>query len=108
MIPLWHLLILICFVMPMSGALAAARIARVGFAGDFAAVILALLLGTACAWLMWVIHNSFCAYAQRRRERGGSVSGLCAALFYVTKLLWIIFACFLGERLSALLLRVLF
>ena len=105
MVSLWDFLTLVCCVMPIGGALAAAGIAKVGFRGYALAITVGLALGVGCGWTMWTVANRVVARMKRglgpKKERFFSV-------LYLAAMLWIVFALFLGEWVSSLLLRSAF
>src|SRR6185437_10263417 len=108
MIALWQLLILICLVMPIGGALASARLANTGITGYAVAVTVGLIVGTCCSWTMWSVHKTVAANLRQRSIGGRSVSEWYFRAFYFSKILWIAFALFLGIWLSSWSLRLVF
>jgi hypothetical protein len=108
MVALWHLLILICFVMPIGGALASAGLAGVGFGGYVLTIVVGLVVGVCCSWAMWFAHKIFVTKLQRHLDLEHSVSEWYFRAFYFSKIVWIGFALWLGAWLSSLLLRLVF
>ena len=110
MATLWQLLILLCFGATVGGALASAKLAKVGFGGYALAVTIGLPLGVCCAWAMWIMHKIFVTSLRRRPdwEHWASQHEWFSATFYFTKILWIVFALFLGGWVSSAILRLVF
>ena len=104
---LWHLLIGVCFSAPVGTALAPARIAKAGIGGYVLAMVTGLAVGSSCSWIMWWMHKALVPNLQRRLEEGDPLSDWYGRAFYVSKVLWIIFAGLLGFWLSAALLRTI-
>jgi hypothetical protein len=102
---LWLLLILICFVMPIAGALTSAELARVGFGGYALAIVIGLAVGTGCAWTMWTVGGIAVA---RTKRHSVSLQEWCARAAYFAAVLWIVVAGLLGGWVSSLLLRLVF
>jgi hypothetical protein len=108
MVTLWQLLILICFAIPIGGALASAKLAMVGVGGYALAVTVGLAVGACCAWAMWTTHKIVVTNLQRHPDWEHSMSEWYFRAFYFAKMLWIAVALFLGAWLSSLLLRLVF
>ena len=110
MATLWQLLILFCFAATVGGALASAKLAKVGFGGYALAVTIGLPLGVCCAWAMWIMHKIFVTNLRRRPdwEHWASQHEWFYVAFYFTKILWIVFAAFLGRWVSSAILRLVF
>jgi hypothetical protein len=53
LVSLWDLLIAVCFVMPLAGGLAEAKLSKAGFGGYALVVAAGLALGLCFAWTMW-------------------------------------------------------
>jgi hypothetical protein len=102
MVSLWDLLNVLCFVMPIGGALASARIAKVGFSGYALATTLGLAFGVCCAWPMRTVGKTVATHIKRHP---GSLKERYAYALYFAAMLWIVFALFLGEYASMALLR---
>ena len=100
---LWSLLVALCFVMPLSGALASAKLLRVGLRGYAFSVLVGLLLGIGCAWIMQRVGSLFYA---RLKHCGVFSQERYFRLLYLGALVWIAFALFLGNWVTSPLLRV--
>jgi hypothetical protein len=110
MVALWDLLTGICFAAAVGCALASARIAKVGFGGHALAITIGIVLGGLCAWTMRAVAKTVVANFQRRSnwEHSVSLQKWFFRALYFAALLWIVFAGFLGGRLSLALLRIVF
>jgi hypothetical protein len=104
---LWHLLIGLCFAVPVGSALAPARIAEAGIGGYVLAAVTGVLLGALCSWIMWRMHKALVPNLLLHLERGEPLAQWYGRAFYVSKVLWIILAGVLGFWLSAVLLRAM-
>jgi hypothetical protein len=104
-VSLWHLLLLICFVAPIGGALASAKLAKVGFGGYALATTLGLGLGVCCAWIMKAVGAAVAARTERKSE---SLQERYFRALYIAAMLWIMFTVFLGEWLSSVVLRLVY
>lgn len=102
---LWDLLIAICFAMPIGGALASAKIAKVGFGGYSLSITMGLVVGVGCAWTMQTIGKTVVLHIRRHPE---SEHERYFRTLYFAAMLWMVFALFLGEWLSLALLRFIF
>jgi hypothetical protein len=104
-VTLWALLLALCFAMPIAGALAAAKSAKVGFGGYALAITVGVALGAFCAWTMHTVGAVVHAHTQ-----GESVplKERYARALYFAAMLWIILALFIGEWVSLVLLRRVF
>jgi hypothetical protein len=101
-VSLWDLLTAICCSMAVGGALASAKIAKVGFSGYAFAITVGLVVGLGCAYLMRIVGKTIAA-----RVKGNSVliqERFFRALYFAA-MLWIFFAGFLGFLASSVLLR---
>lgn len=102
---LWHVLILICIALPIGTSLASARYANAGPGGYVLAMATGLVVGASCSWIMWWMHKALVPRLLHRLEEGDPQSEWYGRAFYVSKVLWIIVAGFLGSWLSSALLR---
>jgi hypothetical protein len=102
---LWQLLILICLTIPIGGALASARLAKVGFGGYALAITIGLALGVCCAWTMWTVGKTVGDHIRRKSE---SLHERYFRVLYFAAMLWIVFALFLGDWVSSVILRLAF
>jgi len=107
---LWQLLILICLAMPIGTALASAKYAEVGLGGYALALAVGLVVGVACAYVMWATHKIVVSNlgGRRERERSTSQREWYFGAFYLAKIFWILFAGLLGGWASLSLLRLVF
>jgi hypothetical protein len=99
----WDLLIAFCFVMPIAGALASAKLAKAGFSGYALAITTGLALGACFVWTIWTVGNTVDAHIKRQpmslRER-------YVRALYLGAMLWVVFGLFLGSWLSSAVIRV--
>jgi hypothetical protein len=102
---LWQLLILICLTIPIGGALASARLAKVGFGGYALAITIGLAMGVCCAWTMWTVGKTVAAHTERQSV---SMRERYARALYFAAMLWIVFALFLGEWVTSATIRQVF
>jgi hypothetical protein len=98
----WHLLVAICFFMPMAAAFPSARVAGAGLRGIVIILALSLALGFACAWLLDTV----------RKMVGARVTGNTRSLpqwhspaLYVAATLWMVMVWGLGLWMSAAVLQ---
>jgi len=89
--------------MPVSGALASAKLLRVGIRGFGFSVFVGLILGFGCAWTMQKVGRLVYAHL---KESVVSVQERYFRLLYFGALVWIVFALFLGDWVTSALLRV--
>jgi hypothetical protein len=100
---LWSLLNALCFVMPLSGALASAKLLRVGVGGYTFSLVIGLLLGFGCAWIMLKVGSLVHA---RLKKSEVSVRERYFRLLCFGAMAWIVFALFLEHWVTSPLLRV--
>jgi hypothetical protein len=105
MVSLWDVLTLVCCAMPIGGAAASAKIARVGFAGYALAVTVGLALGVCCALAMRVVGKIVATHIKRHP---GPLQERYFRALYFAAMLWIVVALFLGGWGSSALLRLVF
>ena len=105
MVSLWDLLNVICFTTPIALALASAVRAKAGFGGYALALTIGLALGVSFAWAMRTVGKSVAAHIKRHP---GSLIETHAYALYFGAILWIVFASFLGDWASSVLLRLVF
>ena len=107
---LWNFLTVLCFAMPITGALSEARLAKVGFGGYAFAVTIGAVLGVCCALVMRVAAGEVLANLRRRPswERSVSMQKWFFSAFYLASVLWMVFALFFGGRVTAALLGLVF
>ncbi|SRR5216683_4130091 len=103
---LLHLIICLCFVMPLAGALDAAKAARAGSTGYALAVIVGLLLGSFCTWTTWTVGKAIVTSVLGRPDYSDSRKDWVARGMFFSTLLWIVFAFILGEWASSTLIRL--
>jgi hypothetical protein len=100
---LWDLLSVLCFAMPIAGAVASARLAKAGFRGYALAITIGLALGVSCAWTVRTAGKTVDAHVKRHSE---SVQERYFRALYFAAMLWIVFGLFLGAWASSVLMRV--
>ena len=100
---LWHLLEGVCFIAPISGAIASSSLAKVGFGGYLLALAIGIGLGVACAWTMFRAGRSIVA---RIRKQPDLVQERYFRGLYCAAILWIILALFIGHWVTAAVLRL--
>jgi hypothetical protein len=110
MVSLWDLLTLICFVMPIGGALASAQSFKAGLGGQALAVAIGTVPGVFCAWTVRVVSKAIVAKLQRRPnwDHAASLQRWFFRGLYFAALVWIVFAGFLSGGVSLAVLRLAF
>ncbi len=103
MVSLWDLLTALCFVMPIAGAVASARLAKAGFRGYVLAIIVGFALRLCCAWTMLIVGKAAAAHIKRHPE---SVQERHFGALYFGAILWIAFALFIGGWVSSVSTRL--
>ena len=101
-VTLWDLLTAVCFAMPIAGALASAKDAKVGWGGYIVAITIALALGGFCAWAMRTVGHAIAARSERHSV---SLGEWYFRALYLAAILWIVFALFLGNWATSALMR---
>ena len=107
---LWHVLILICVVLPIGTSLSSAGYANVGLGGYALAIAVGLAVGAGCGWTMWTTHKTVVRKLQSLLPSQGSslaTQDWYFRAFYVAKIVWVGFAGILGFWLSSALLPVI-
>jgi len=104
---LWHVLVLGCFGATLGCALVPPRVADAGIAGYLVASAIGVVVGSGCAWLMWLMHKGFQRWMLEHPEISASQRERYSFAFYVSKLLWIAFAMTLGYGSSLFVQRLL-
>jgi heme A synthase len=99
------LLIALCFVEPVAGAVASAAHAKVGAGGYALAITIGLALGVSCAWTMWTAGRT--AAAHIKLQPASRQKRYFRALYFAA-MLWVVFALFLGAWASSALMRLVF
>jgi len=108
MVTLWDFLTLLCFAMPITGALAQASTDRVGVAGCALAATAGLLLGACCASLMRVTaRKAIAGLRSPNSEDSPSRRKWALRGLYFVAMLWMGVALFLGGQIAALLLHLI-
>ena len=87
---LWHVLLLICFVMPLSGAVATAHELHLGWGWYLTGVIAGLALGTLCVGAMRLIGSKVVAMLGAEPKNWGFQA------LYLAAGVWIFIALLLG------------
>jgi hypothetical protein len=103
MVSLWDLLTALCFAMPIAGALASAKPARVGFNSYVLAITIGVVLGLGCAYIMRTAGK---AVASRSKGHSVSVRERYFRALYLAAIVWIVLGLFLGSWASSNLLRL--
>ena len=101
---LWHLLVGICFGMPIPFALQSAGEAKVGFGGYALAITIGLAVGVSCAWTMWISGKT--AGNRISKLDSESLKHWCFRALYASSIFWIFLSAVLGEWASSALLRL--
>jgi hypothetical protein len=100
----WHLVVAVCFFMPLAGAVATATAARATSGAYVLVIALALALGFAFAWALQLagaaVGNQMCQHTGARQRRLELVLHTCAVL-------WMAIALFLGIWLSSTTMQYL-
>ena len=91
---LLELLTVITFMMPISVAMASARHAHAGIWGYALALLLALMVGTACGWALGFGARRVAVILGDNPETFGK--RLCVGIYLCVSLLWPFVAGFLG------------
>jgi hypothetical protein len=52
---LWDSLNLVCFLIPVAGAISEARDVKTGVSGYALAIAIGIVLGITCTWIMWSV-----------------------------------------------------
>jgi hypothetical protein len=91
--------------MPIGGAMASAKLAKVRFGGYALAITIGLALGVCCAWTMWTVGKTVGDHIRRKSE---SLHGRYFRALYFAAMLWIVFALFLGEWVTSAAIRIVF
>jgi hypothetical protein len=107
MVSLWDFLTLLCFAMPITGALAEAKIRRPGPAGYVLAIAVGVVLGICATWMMRAMARFIVGNLGQRSnsEPPPARQKWTFGALYVAATLWMGIALFLGGRTTALLLR---
>ena len=100
---LWDLLTLVCCAMPIGGALASAKYAKVEFGGYTLAITIGLALGMCCAWTMRTVGGSVAARITRQSV---SLHERYFRALYFAAVVSVAFALFVGLWVSSALLRL--
>jgi hypothetical protein len=103
MVTLWHLLMAVCFVMPLAGALAGAKLSKAGFGGYALVVTVGLALGLCFAWTMWTVGKIVAAHTKGKPV---PAQEWYARALYFGAALWIPLGLFLGNWVSSAVLKL--
>ena len=100
---LWALPEAVCFFICIIGAVGAARHAGASLVGFAIAVVIGLLLGGVCTWIMWIVGEKVGAalelLPEPRRERYFNA-------LYVARVLWVFIALYITDHVTATALRL--
>lgn len=94
-----------CFVMPLAGALAGAKLSKVGFGGYALALTVGLALGVCFAWTMWTIGR---VVADQMKRKGVPAQEWYARALYLGAALWILLGLFVGDWVSSAAMKLVF
>jgi hypothetical protein len=99
----WHLLLGICFGMPIMAAFDVAKRANAGIPGYILALAIALLMGAVFAWIMWASGKAIGVKIQQRSptRREWYFRGL-----YLGAVVWIVVVALAAQRILSLALHV--
>jgi len=101
---LWDLLNLTCAMIPVAGAVFEARAAKVAVGGWIVAVIVGLVLGLSCAWVLWSVGENVVA---RVRPYPKPRQDWYLRTLYVTAVLWLLCVAFLTQLTLSAVIRLL-
>ena len=104
MVALWYLLLAICFVIPIEGAIVAVKHAKTGFGGYLLAIAIGLVVASSSTWTMWATHKI--VRPRPDWKLTASQQEWYFGAFYIAKILWVLFAGFVGFWLASALLRL--
>jgi hypothetical protein len=99
---LWHLLVGICFAMPIMAAIDTARQAKVHIVGYVLAITIALVMGSGFAWIMWATGR---AVGTKIEQRSVLWQKWCFRGLYFAALLWIVVAGVVAQQVLLIALR---
>ncbi len=91
-----------CAVAPLAGALAVAHAARKGSIGYGAAILVGLVVGPACAWVLW---TAFHRLGARLLATTADRAEWRFRALYIAGALWIVTSLVLGGWVAEILLR---
>ena len=100
---LWHLLLAWSFLSPISGALASATNAKVGFGGYALAFAIGLGLGLISVWTMETVRPIVADHAERRSL---SMQVWYVRELYSVALMWIVLGLCVGYWVTSALIRL--
>jgi hypothetical protein len=98
----WHLVVTVCFFMPMAGAVATATAAHARLGGYLLLIAVGLALGFAFAW---TLQLAGAAVGNRMRQQAGARQKRFELMLHTGALLWMVIALCLGIWLSSQLVR---
>jgi uncharacterized membrane-anchored protein len=101
---LTQLLCMVFLIAPFC-ALDSATRAGEGYRGYILAIIVGLLVGVSCAWALWISRK---VVLTRTAELQPSRRNWYLRALYFSALLWVFVSCFLGNWITASLLRLAF
>lgn len=94
---LWNLMLALCAVLPLAGALSTVRDIQKGWVGYGLAIMIGTLVGVLCAWTMRAVG----AYFATRFSAKSDTSEWYFRTLYGAAAAWIILALFLGSWATA-------
>ena len=101
---IWHLIICMCFSMPIAGAAVSAKLARVGLGGWVLALCVGSVIGVCFGAAMWYGMRAIWNYSQRNLPSGQN-RYVVAAYLAVIPLLFV--AGLIGLWISSAILRLI-
>lgn len=104
MVSLWDLLLVVCGAMCFGGALAPARIAKVGTGGYSFVIIIGLAVGVCCVWTLQKLGTGLMRYVSRQ---SASLHERYLGALYFGAMLWIGISTLIGLSASTLALRLI-
>jgi hypothetical protein len=104
---LWQLLIGICFVTPIGGALGPAIVAKVSTGGYILAAVVGIAVGALFTWMMWQMHKVAVEILLSRANGPEPLSDWYGLAVYISKILWIAVALLTAVWLTSLGLRLI-
>jgi hypothetical protein len=103
-VTLWDLLTLVCFVMPIGGAHAAAELARVGLGGHLVAIPVGMFVGAGCAW---AVRSAGGLVITRLGERPAEAKENSLRVLYLVAFIWSFCGLFIGGWAAGLVMPLI-
>jgi hypothetical protein len=99
---LWHLLVGICFAMPIMAAIDTARQTKANLVGYLLAIGIASVMGSGFAWIMWATAR---VVGTKIEQRSVSLKTWYFRGLYFAAVLWIVVAGVVAQRVLSIALR---